>query len=292
MMQSLVNTAVHAKKASVSQCCKVFGVSRSGLYAARQRQRSAKQLSVLDVQATAAFEASGQSYGSRRLSAALKAQGLAVGRHKARGLMRRNGLRARWRRKFTHTTDSRHSLPVAANVLNRQFTPQAPNRAWVCDITYVRTRSGWLYLAAVLDLFSRKVVGWAMASSMPAQLVCSALSMAITSRCPPAGLLVHSDRGSQYASAQHSALLARHGLIGSMSGKGNCWDNAVSWRARVQPYRGCEAQPQSKVGVWCFDDDRLGTKRCALCRATSFCRDSPCIGFDKARAVMPAFALS
>ena len=98
MMQSLVNTAVHAKKASVSQCCKVFGVSRSGLYAARQRQRSAKQLSVLDVQATAAFEASGQSYGSRRLSAALKAQGLAVGRHKARGLMRRNGLRARWRR--------------------------------------------------------------------------------------------------------------------------------------------------------------------------------------------------
>ncbi len=230
MMQSLVNTAVHAKKASVSQCCKVFGVSRSGLYAARQRQRSAKQLSVLDVQATAAFEASGQSYGSRRLSAALKAQGLAVGRHKARGLMRRNGLRARWRRKFTHTTDSRHSLPVAANVLNRQFTPQAPNRAWVCDITYVRTRSGWLYLAAVLDLFSRKVVGWAMASSMPAQLVCSALSMAITSRCPPAGLLVHSDRGSQYTSAQHSALLARHGLIGSMSGKGNCWDNAVMER--------------------------------------------------------------
>ena len=230
MMQTLVNNAVHAKKASTAQCCRALGVSRSGLYAARQRQRSAKQLSVLDVQAKAAFEASGQSYGSRRLSVELKAQGLAVGRYKARGLMRNNGLRARWRRKFTHTTDSRHSLPVAPNVLERQFTPEAPNQAWVCDITYVRTHSGWLYLAAVLDLFSRKIVGWAMAPSMPAQLVCSALSMAIASRCPPAGLVVHSDRGSQYASAEHSALLARHGLIGSMSRKGNCWDNAVMER--------------------------------------------------------------
>ena len=230
MMQTLVNNAVHAKKASTAQCCRALGVSRSGLYAARQRQRSAKQLSVLDVQAKAAFEASGQSYGSRRLSVELKAQGLAVGRYKARGLMRNNGLRARWRRKFTHTTDSRHSLPVAPNVLERQFTPEAPNQAWVCDITYVRTRSGWLYLAAVMDLFSRKIVGWAMAPSMPAQLVCSALSMAIASRCPPAGLVVHSDRGSQYASAEHSALLARHGLIGSMSRKGNCWDNAVMER--------------------------------------------------------------
>jgi putative transposase len=228
MMPALVNSAVEAKKASVRQCCRVFGVSRSGLYAARQRR--AKPVSALDVQAKAVFEAGAQSYGSRRLSAALKAQGLAVGRHKARALMRRNGLRACWRRKFTHTTDSRHSLPVAANVLDRQFTAQTPNRAWVCDITYVRTRSGWLYLAAVLDLFSRKVVGWAMAPSLPAQLVCSALSMAIASRCPPAGLVVHSDRGSQYASAEHSALLARHGLVGSMSRKGNCWDNAVMER--------------------------------------------------------------
>lgn len=231
MMRALVNSATSAKEASVVQCCKVFGVSRSGLYAARQRQRSAKQqVSVLDVQAKAAFEASGQSYGSRRLSVELKAQGLAVGRHKARALMRHNALRARWRRKFTHTTNSSHNLPVASNVLNRQFMPEAPNRAWVCDITYVRTRSGWLYLAAVLDLFSRKVVGWAMASSMPAQLVCTALSMAIASRQPLPGLVVHSDRGSQYASAEHSTLLARHGLIGSMSRKGNCWDNAVMER--------------------------------------------------------------
>ena len=152
MMQNLVDSAVDAKKANTAQCCRVFGVSRSGLYAARQRQRSSKLVSTLDVQAKAAFEASAQSYGSRRLSIALKEQGLAVGRYKARKLMRSNGLRARWRRKFTHTTDSGHNLPVAANVLDRQFTPEAPNQAWVCDITYVRTRSGWLYLAVVLEL--------------------------------------------------------------------------------------------------------------------------------------------
>ena len=222
-MQDLVNATTHAKKATVSQWCRVMGVSRSGLYAARKRRRLPKPFCVLSAQTKAAFEASGQSYGSRRLSAALKLQGLAVGRHRARTLMRSNGLRARWRRKFVHTTDSRHALPVATNVLARQFNPQAPNRAWVCDITYVRTRSGWLYLAVVLDLFSRRVVGWSMAPSMPAQLVCGALHMAIASRQPLPGLVVHSDRGSQYASQDHTALLARHGLVCSMSRKGNCW---------------------------------------------------------------------
>lgn len=230
MMQDLVNATTHAKKATVSQWCRVLDVSRSGLYAARKRHRKPQSVCALSIQAKAAFEASGQSYGSRRLSAALKAQGLAVGRQRARTLMRSHGLRARWRRKFVHTTDSRHALPVAANVLARQFHPEAPNRAWVGDITYVRTRSGWLYLAVVLDLFSRRVVGWSMAPSMPAQLVCAALSMAIASRQPLPGLLVHSDRGSQYASQDYKALLARHGLICSMSRKGNCWDNAVMER--------------------------------------------------------------
>ena len=230
MMQHLVNATTHAKKATVSQWCRVLGVSRSGLYAARQRRLHPKSVCALSVQAKAAFEASGQSYGSRRLSAALKVQGLAVGRQRARTLMRSNGLRARWRRKFMHTTDSRHALPVAANVLARQFNPQAPNRAWVGDITYIRTRSGWLYLAVVLDLFSRRIVGWSMAPSMPAQLVCTALGMAIASRQPLPGLVVHSDRGSQYASQDHTALLARHGLVCSMSRKGNCWDNAVMER--------------------------------------------------------------
>jgi transposase InsO family protein len=135
-----------------------------------------------------------------------------------------------WKRKFMHTTDSRHALPIADNVLDRQFEPTAANVAWVSDITYIRTRSGWLYLAAVMDLFARKIVGWAMAPNMPAELVCSALQMAIAQRQPSAGLIVHSDRGSQYASDAHRALLNRHDLRASMSRKGNCWDNAVMER--------------------------------------------------------------
>jgi len=145
-------------------------------------------------------------------------------------MMREQALKARWRRKHVHTTDSRHALPVAENVLNRHFTPSAPNRAWVCDITYVRTDTGWLYLAAVMDLYSRKLVGWASADSMPSELVCAALQMAIDLRQPAPGLIVHSDRGSQYASHQHQQLLAQYGLQASMSRKGNCWDNAVMER--------------------------------------------------------------
>lgn len=214
-------------KASIKQLCRVLQVSRSGYYAGRQREpRTCAQAA----HAKAVFEASGRSYGSRRVSAALRALGVNVGRHRARTLMRSHALRPRWRRKFVHTTDSRHSLPVAANVLDRQFQPAAPNRAWVSDITYIRTRSGWLYLAAVLDLYSRRVVGWAMAPSMPAQLVCQALNMAIVSRRPAPGLIVHSDRGSQYASSEHAALLSSNGLVASMSRKGNCWDNAVMER--------------------------------------------------------------
>ena len=129
-----------------------------------------------------------------------------------------------------HTTDSKHTMPVSPNVLARQFENPLPNQAWVCDITYIRTRSGWLYLAAVLDLHSRKIVGWAMAPEMPAALVCTALQMAIVQRNPAAGLVVHSDRGTQYASAQHQGLLKKYGLVGSMSRKGNCWDNAVMER--------------------------------------------------------------
>ena len=174
----------------------------------------------------AAFAASGGAYGSRRLRTAVAARGLEIGLYRLRRLMRKNGLRSVWKRKFVHTTDSRHALPIAPNVLNRQFNPAAPNQAWLADITYIRTRSGWLYLAVVLDLFARKVVGWAMAPDMQAKLVCRALQLAIVQRQPAAGLIVHSDRGSQYASAAHQKLLSNHGLVGSMSRKGNCWDNA------------------------------------------------------------------
>ena len=218
------------KAEAVAPLCKVLGVSRSGYYASQQRAREPVKLCRESTHLQAAFAASGRCYGSRRLRVALQDQGLAVGRYRVRTLMRTLGLRPVWKRKFIHTTDSRHGLPVAENVLARQFEPARANVAWVSDITYIRTRSGWLYLAAVLDLFSRKIVGWAMAPSMPAELACSALQMAITQRNAPTGLLVHSDRGSQYASELHRALLRRHGLQASMSRKGNCWDNAVMER--------------------------------------------------------------
>ncbi len=141
--------------------------------------------------------------------------------------MRIHQLKPVWQRKFVRTTDSRHDLPVFDNVLNRQFEQSSTNQAWVADITYIRVRNSWLYLAAVLDLFSRKIVGWAMVPNMPAELVCLALQMAITQRQPSPGLIVHSDRSSQYASQDYRNLLDQYGLQGSMNRKGNCWDNAV-----------------------------------------------------------------
>lgn len=217
---------LHKKAVPVGRLCRVLGVSRSGYYGCRQRAKLAPKACLVSTQLKAEFAASGKVYGSRRLSAVLCAQGLRTGRHRVRRLMREHGLRALWRRKFVHTTDSGHALPVSANVLARRFNPSGPNQAWVSDITYIRTRSGWLYLAVVLDLYARKVVGWAMAPTMHAELVCAALQLAIAQRQPTPGLIVHSDRGSQYASALHQALLARHSLVGSMSRKGNCWDNA------------------------------------------------------------------
>jgi len=218
---------------AVVQACRVLGVSRSGYYAhqtAIKQRLATPVVCAASVHLKAAFAASQKAYGSRRLTTAMTKRGVAMGRHRVRTLMRLNGLRPVWRRKFVHTTDSNHGLAVSPNVLNRQFEQELPNQAWVCDITYIRTRSGWLYLAAVLDLHSRKIVGWAMSPAMPAALVCAALQMAIVQRNPAAGLIVHSDRGTQYASAEHRALLSKHGFVGSMSRKGNCWDNAVMER--------------------------------------------------------------
>lgn len=218
------------KAVSVTQSCRVLEISRTGFYGARSRAQVAPKVCATSVKLQAAFACSGRTYGSRRLRTALANEGIAVGRHRIRSLMKKHQLRPVWKRKFINTTDSRHSLPVSPNVLDRQFDVAGPNQAWVCDITYIRTRRGWLYLAAVMDLYARKIVGWAMAPDMPAQLVCAALQMAIAARNPPPGLIVHSDRGSQYASALHQAMLAKHQLVGSMSRKGNCWDNAVMER--------------------------------------------------------------
>ena len=142
------------------------------------------------MQLKASFAASGGCYGSRPLRKALRAKGMEIGVCKIRRLMHANGLRSAWKRKFVHSTDSKHDLPVAENVLNRQFEPEAVNKAWVADITYIRTRSGWLYLAVVLDLFSRKIVGWSTAPNMPAELVCSAMQRAVAQSQPPPGLIL------------------------------------------------------------------------------------------------------
>jgi putative transposase len=207
---------------SVSDACRVLQVSRSGYYAHRRGRPSAKRLQE-QTHVKAAFAASGASYGSRRVAHAVRAQGLRIGRYRVRTLMREAGLRTSWKRKFVSTTDSRHTLAVAENVLDRQFDVAEPNRAWVSDITYIRTAQGWLYLAVVLDLYSRRVVGWSMAPTMPAGLVMSALTMALQQRRPAPGLVLHSDRGSQYASDEYQALLKQHHVVCSMSRKGNCW---------------------------------------------------------------------
>lgn len=217
------------QKANTRQACRLLQVSQSGYYAARRRSKE-PTLCAASVQVKAAFVANQRCYGSRRIVDELQAQDIPIGRYKVRRLMREAGLKPVWKRKFINTTDSKHDLPVAQNLLNRQFNPPQPNQAWTSDITYIRTRTGWLYLAAVMDLHSRKIIGWAMSPAMPAELVCQALRMAIGQRQPMAGLILHSDRGSQYASHEYQTLLKKHGIICSMSRKGNCWDNAVMER--------------------------------------------------------------
>ena len=233
LVEDLQKKGCPQEAVTVSKVCRILGVSRSGYYAnvaAHKQRLAAPAVCAASVHLKTAFAASHKAYGSRRLRTAMAERGQPMGRHRVRTLMRLNGLRPVWRRKFVHTTDSKHGLAVSPNVLNRQFEQALPDQVWVADITYIRTKSGWLYLAAVLDLHSRKIVGWAMANAMPAALVCAALQMAIIQRNPASGLIVHSDRGTQYASAEHQALLAKHGLVGSMSRKGNCWDNAVMER--------------------------------------------------------------
>ena len=182
-----------------------------------------------------------QRYGSPRMTAELKARGHACSENTVAELMREHGIRAKTPRRFVRTTDSRHRLPVAPNVLARDFDPEGPNESWGADITYIPTHEGWLYLAVVEDLFSRMVVGWSMAESMESRLVVDALEMALARRRPGAGLLAHSDRGSQYASDHYQRALASEGIVCSMSEVGQCWDNAPveSFFGRLK----CEVAP-------------------------------------------------
>ncbi len=205
-------------------------MSRSGFYAWLRREPSARQRrrEQLVQKIKAAHEHNRGLYGSPRVHRALLIDGQIVSRNTVAKLMRQERIRAKTKRRFVpRTTDSTHQQPVARNLLNRNFAAPEPNRKWVADITYVPTQEGWLYLAAVLDLFSRKIVGWAMADHLRKGLVSDALQMALAHRQPNEGLLHHSDRGVQYASDDYQQLLARHGIEVSMSGKGDCWDNAV-----------------------------------------------------------------
>ncbi len=169
-------------------------------------------------------------YGSRRITKQLKNEGHQIGRYRVRNLMRKLGLKTKAPKRYKATTESRHSFPIAANLLDREFDVATPNTCWTTDITYVWTFDGWLYLAVVLDLYSRQIVGWAMDKEMKKQLTLDALAMAYWRRRPPSGLLHHSDRGSQYACHDYQEKLNQYGMIASMSRKGNCWDNAPTER--------------------------------------------------------------
>ena len=211
---------------------RVFGVSRSGYHAWRARhphraRRAAKQ-EAWEARVRTTFDACCSRYGSPRLTHELRAQAAPVSERHVAETMRNLGLRARAARRYMATTNSNHALPVSPNLLNQDFTAETINRKWVGDITYLWTEEGWLYLATMIDVYSRAVIGWSMASEMTAELACSALRMALTARGNPTGVIVHSDRGSQYCSHAYQDLIAAAQLRGSMSAKGNCYDNAMA----------------------------------------------------------------
>jgi len=214
----------------VAVLCEAIGISRSAYYAWRRSSPSARELANerLLVEIRSIHVENDARYGSPRIRDELRERGQEVGRHRVARLMRENGLWARVRRRFRHTTDSRHKLPVAPNLLAQNFTATAPNQAWVGDITYVWTAEGWAYLAVLLDLYSRRVVGWALRKSLSRELALAALDHALTCRKPQPGLVHHTDRGSQYASHEYRQRLATHGALCSMSAAGNCYDNAVA----------------------------------------------------------------
>ena len=229
----MIYALVDAEKANfpIDVLCEVLGVSRSGFYAWRARPPSAREKSDerLTVEITAAHAKSQRRYGSPRVHRALRRKGIRVGKKRVARLMRKTGLVARPKRRFRKTTDSNHASPIAPNVVSRDFEPAAPNQVWAGDVTYIATHQGWAYLAVLLDLFSRRVVGWAISETNDTELALTALARAVRSRpVLPSGLVHHTDRGSPYASADYREALSSNGMIASMSRKGDCWDNAVA----------------------------------------------------------------
>ena len=221
----------HRQEYSVKRMCQVLGVTRSGYYAWQPEKAGRRELEnqMLVEQIQAEYKLSRQTYGSPRIQAGLQRRGFACGRHRVARLMRREGIRPQKRQRWQPVTTQRQpGIVPAPNLLNQEFSASAVNKKWVSDFTYIDTAQGWLYLAVVLDLFSRKVVGWAMAAHMDTALVEAAFDMALQGRQPTATLLHHSDQGSQYTSAVYRSSLAHANIQASMSRVGNCYDNAVA----------------------------------------------------------------
>ncbi|MFC7554716.1 IS3 family transposase [Pseudoroseomonas wenyumeiae] len=222
---------IDAEKATapVPRLCSILGVSASGYYAWKGRIASRRQREdlILLAHIRGHFTCSNETYGSPRMHAELKAQGLSIGRHRVARLMRNNGLKALQKRRFKRTTDSQHTNPVAPNLLEQDFTTTGPNQKWGSDISYIWTAEGWLYLAIVVDLYSRRIVGWAVGDRLKKELPMAALQRALVLRRPPPGLVQHSDRGSQYCSGAYQKMLRDADIAISMSGRGNCFDNSM-----------------------------------------------------------------
>jgi putative transposase len=213
----------------IQAMCQALGVSRSGYYDWKERPEPSADVESVAMtgETAAAHKRSRGTYGSPRVHCDLRARGIRINRKRVERLMRERGLKGAQKRRFHCTTDSRHSLPIAPNTLDRDFDPPAPDRVWAGDVTYIATDEGWLYLAVMLDLFSRRVVGWSVSSSNDTALASEALLRALVERRPEAGLLHHTDRGSPYAALAYTAILRQHGVVASMSRSGDCYDNAV-----------------------------------------------------------------
>jgi len=219
----------HRNDYAIKMMCRVLGVSRSGYYAWRSRPPSSRAQANQELlkHIKLVHQDSRQTYGSPRIHAELREQGLQCNQKRVARLMRLHGIQAKQRRRYKLTTRVNPRRAAAANLLNRHFKAEHVNQKWVADITYVSTHEGWLYLAVVLDVFSRQIVGWSMSNRLKTNLVADALKMALLQRQPPPGLIHHSDRGSQYTSRDYQALLSRHHIRASMSGTGNAFDNAM-----------------------------------------------------------------
>jgi len=212
------------------QMCQILEVPKSSYYYLRNKDKSNREIcnSFIEEEIKEIFEESRKTYGIKRIQVELSSRGINIGHNKIAKIKQKNGIYPKMRRRYKQTTESKHSNRVEANILDREFKADKPNDKWVSDITYISTLEGWLYLSSVIDLYSRKVIGWSMSDTIDSKLVCDSLEMALSKRKDVYGCIFHSDRGSQYTSESVRNKLLESNIIQSMSRKGNCWDNAVA----------------------------------------------------------------